>query len=141
MDLEFLEKVLEEDECRSPPRAQSSTPEDSRSGGRESPFLKWGSPSRANDSNEFHSGEERETDSPTDQGVYPLTIEQGDQQIDTPLHSVSWKDESHPLLETPGQGQGPKMCLASNRVRVRQTSSGESNSRHGRAHDSSHGLP
>ena len=29
--------------------------------------------------------------------MYPLTIETGDKQMDTPLHSVSWKDESHPM--------------------------------------------
>ena len=86
------ETVLEEDEG-----APNSIPEGSRSGGRESPFLKWGSPSKANDSNEFHSGEEREIDSPNDQEVFPLTIEQGDKQSDTPLHSVSWKDESDPM--------------------------------------------
>ena len=28
---------------------------------------------------------------------YPLIIEHGDKQVDTPLHSVSWKDESHPM--------------------------------------------
>ena len=67
------ETVLEEDEG-----APNSTPEGSRSGGRESPFLKWGSSSKANDSNEFQSGEEREIDSPNDQEVFPLTIEQGD---------------------------------------------------------------
>ena len=34
--------------------------------------------------------------SPDDQEVFPLTIDQGDKQCDTPLHSVSWRDESHP---------------------------------------------
>ena len=65
----------------SPPRAQSLTPEDSRPG----------------DSGEFHSGEERETGSPSDQEGFPLTIVQGDKQSDTPLHSVSWRDEIHPM--------------------------------------------
>ena len=82
-------------------------PEHTRPGPRESAFMKWGPPprtpsltpdgSRPGDSGEFHSGEEQETGSPDDKEVYPLTIEHGDKQVDTPLHSVSWKDESHPM--------------------------------------------
>ena len=34
---------------------------------------------------------------PSERELLPLTIEQGDKQNDTPLHSVSWKDESHPM--------------------------------------------
>ena len=55
------------------------------------------SPTRAHDPTEFQSGEEHETSSPTDQAIYPLTIEHGEKQHDTPLHSVSWRDESHPM--------------------------------------------
>ena len=80
LDLERPETFPDADEWKSPPRAQSFIPEDSRPG----------------DSGEFQSGEERETGSPSDQEVVPLTIEQGGQQSDTPLHSVSWRDESHP---------------------------------------------
>ena len=49
----------------------------------------WRSPPRVNDSNEFHSGEEQEQGSPDYQDIFPLTIEQGDKQSYTPLHSVS----------------------------------------------------
>ena len=89
--IEFLQHRAE---CRDSQRAQPSTPEAPRSGGRESPFRKWGSPSKTDDSSEFHLVD---TDSSKDQVVFPLTIEQGDKQDDTPLHSVSWKDESHPM--------------------------------------------
>ncbi len=61
-----------------------------RPGHRESPFLKWGSPPRANDSNEVHSGEEHETGGSTlteptpellDERVILLqTIEEEDEQ-------------------------------------------------------------
>ena len=90
------ETISERENCESPLRAHNSSPEGSRSGGRESPFLKWVSPSRANESNEFHSDEDREIGSPNYQAVFPLTIEERDQQGDIPLHSVSWQDESHP---------------------------------------------
>ena len=29
--------------------------------------------------------------------MFPLTIEHGEKMQDAPLHSVSWKDESHPM--------------------------------------------
>ena len=34
---------------------------------------------------------------PSERELLPLTIEQGEKQSDTPLHSVSWRDESHPM--------------------------------------------
>ena len=49
----------------------------------------WSSPFRAPGSPYYQS----ETG---DREVLTLTIERGDKQFDTPLHSVSWKDESHP---------------------------------------------
>ena len=55
------------------------------------------SPPRVQDEAGFHSGDEHETRSPTDRAIFPLTIEPGGIQQDTPLHSVSWKDESHPM--------------------------------------------
>jgi hypothetical protein len=57
----------------------------------------YDSPPRASDHAEFHSGEEHETSSPTDRAIFPLTIEQGESHTDVPLHSVGWKDESHPM--------------------------------------------
>ena len=64
----------------------------------------WRSPTREQGSSEYHSDEEREMvdwpripGSPSDQEVYPLTIENEDRQPDIPLHAVSWKDESHPM--------------------------------------------
>ena len=87
----------EDDEWRTPPRPQSYTPEYSlsgsptpesvRSGKRESPFQKWGSPLGTLDSLEFHSGEDPE--------ILLQTIEEGDESNDSPLNSVSWMDESH----------------------------------------------
>ena len=92
---------VESDDEEAPPletpgNPNLESPEGSRSGGRESTFLKWGTPSKANDSNEFHSDDDREMASPGDQEGFPLTIEERGQQGDSPLHSVSWQDESHP---------------------------------------------
>ena len=56
----------------------------------------WRSPQRTHDPNEFYLGEEQEKHSPGGREVFPLTIERGDKQCDTPLQSVSWRDESHP---------------------------------------------
>ena len=68
MDLVCPVVFPEDDEWKTLPRPQSPIPEYSfsgsptpvgvRSGNRESPFQKWGSPPRANDSDEFHSGED-----------------------------------------------------------------------------------
>ena len=74
----------DEEEWRPPSRAPSLTPEDSRPG----------------DAGDFQSGEEMEKDSLTswspDREMYPLTIEHGENRNDSPLHAVSWVDESHP---------------------------------------------
>ena len=98
-DLDLICPVVfpEDDEWRTPPRPQSYTPEYSlsgsptpeslRSGKRESPFQKWGSPLGTLDSLEFHSGEDPE--------IVLQTIEEGDESNDSPLNSVSWMDVSH----------------------------------------------
>ena len=52
--------------------------------------------SRPGNSGEFHSGDEVESNPPSDREIFPLTIEQGEKQIDSPLHAVAWVDESHP---------------------------------------------
>ena len=105
-DEEAEERVPEDKNRGDTVKTLPVVPEHTRPGPRESAFMKWGPPprtpsltpdgSRPGDSVEFHSGEEQETSSPEDKEVCPLTIEHGDKQIDTPLHSVSWKDESHP---------------------------------------------
>jgi len=115
MDLVCPVVFPEDDEWKTPPRPQSPipeysfsgspTPEGLRSGNRESILLKWGSPPRANDSHEFHSGEDPDAvglnhSEPTpetqeDLEILLQTIEEGDESNDTPLSSVSWMDESH----------------------------------------------
>ena len=41
--------------------------------------------------------EESEFESPLEPVLLPLTIDDSYQPVDTPLHGVSWKDESHPM--------------------------------------------
>ena len=81
MDPECPVLFPDEDEWRSPSRAQSLTPEDSCPG----------------DTGEFHSEDEvdLELGSP-DREMYPLTIEHEETRNDSPLHALSWVDESHP---------------------------------------------
>ena len=41
--------------------------------------------------------EDSEFESPSDSNLLPLTIDDSFPLVDTPLHAVSWKDESHPM--------------------------------------------
>ncbi len=80
MDPECPVLFPDDEEWKSLSRVQSQSPEGSRSGGQ----------------GHFHSGDEVEDESPTDREVFPLTIEHGENRSDSPLHAVSWVDESHP---------------------------------------------
>ena len=44
-----------------------------------------------------NSGKEQENKSSYGPAVFIVTIDDSFQQVDTPLHAVSWKDETHPM--------------------------------------------